>query len=67
MVVAAAALESVREHDCAPGAGIELEVQVRTAVTHPIGIKQSREWAGQGGRSPRDVVLKQRIQAIFAV
>ena len=63
---AAAALESFREHDCAPGVGSELEVQVRTAVTHTIGIKKLREWAGQGRRSPRDVVLKQRIKAVFS-
>ena len=63
---AAAALESFREHDCAPGAGSELEVQVRTAVTHTIGVRKLREWAVQGGRSPRDVVLKQRIKAVFS-
>lgn len=63
---AAAALESFSEHDCAPGVGSELEVQVRTAVTHTIGIMKLREWAGQGGRSPRDVVLKQRMKAVFS-
>ena len=36
---AAAALEAFRDHECPPGAGSELEVQVRSAVTHTIGVK----------------------------
>ena len=43
---AAAALECFREHGCSPGVGRELEVQVRTAITHTIGVKKLREWAG---------------------
>jgi len=62
---AAAALESFHAHDCRPGMGNELEVQVRSAVTHTIGVKRLKDWAGLGGGSPRDVVLKQRIRAVF--
>jgi hypothetical protein len=62
---AAAALEAFHEHDCAPGIGSELEVQVRTAVTHTIGMKKLKDGADIGGRSPKDVVLKQRIKAVF--
>lgn len=60
---AAAALEAFREHDCPPGAGSALEVQVKTAVTHTIGIKKLKEWASLGGSSPRDKILRQRIKA----
>jgi hypothetical protein len=56
---AAAALESFREHDCSPGAGSELEVEVRTAVTHTTGVKKLREWAG----SRRKVTTRCRYQA----
>ena len=59
---AAVALENFREHDCAPGVASELEVQVRTAVTHTIAVKKLSEWAGEGGRSPRDTVLKQTAE-----
>jgi hypothetical protein len=63
---AAAALEAFHNHDCPPGAGSELEVQVRSAVTHTIAIKKLKEWASLGGRSPRDKVLKQRIKTVFS-
>jgi hypothetical protein len=62
---AAAALEAFHQHDCSPGIGNELEVRVRTAVTHTIGIKKLKDWSDRGGASPRDVVLKQRIKAVF--
>lgn len=63
---AAAALEAFQQHDRSPGIGSELEVQVRTAVTQTIGMKKLKDRADLGGRSPRDVVLKQRIKVVFA-
>jgi hypothetical protein len=63
---AAAALEAFREHECSPGIGTELEVQVRTSVTHTIAVNKLKDWAKLGGGSPRDIVLKGRIKAVFA-
>jgi hypothetical protein len=37
---AVVALESFHAHDCSPGRGGELEVQVRSAVTHTITVKK---------------------------
>ena len=59
---AAAALESFHAHDCSPGRGSELEVQVRSAVTHTLGVKKLEDWANHGGASPRDAILKRRIK-----
>jgi len=61
----AAALEAFRQHDCRPGMGSELEVQVRCAVTHTIAVRKLKHWADLGGGSPREVVLKDRIKDIF--
>ena len=58
---AASALESLRNQDCSPGIGSELEVQVRTAVTHSIAINKLQDWAGLGGGSPKEVILKRRM------
>jgi hypothetical protein len=62
---AATALENFHQHDCPPGAGNELEVQVRSAVTHTLSVKKLKDWAQLGGGSPRDVILKRRIKAVF--
>lgn len=37
---AAAALESFHAHDCLPGRGSELEVQVTSAVTHTLSVRK---------------------------
>ena len=60
---AAAALESFHAHDCSPGRASELEVQVRSAVTHTLSVKKLEDWANLGGASPRDAILKRRIKA----
>ena len=63
---AAAALEDFHQHDCSPGIGSALEVQVRSAVTHTIAVKKLKDWADLGGGSPRDVILKRRIKTVFS-
>ena len=63
---AAAALESFRDHRCPPGIGSDLQVEVRSAVVHTIGIKKLKEWSALGGGSPREVVLKKRIKSAFS-
>ena len=60
---AAVALESFHAHDCSPGRGGELEVQVRSTVTHTLSVKKLEDWANLGGTSPRDAILKRRIKA----
>lgn len=62
---AAAALESFRQHECPPGMGSELEVEIRSAVTHTIAVNKLKRWAELGGGSPREVILKDRIKAAF--
>jgi hypothetical protein len=60
---AAAALESFQAHDCSPGRGSDLEVQVRSAVTHMLSVKKLEDWANVSSASPRDAILKRRIKA----
>ena len=63
---AAAALESFSQHDCLPGLSTQLEVQVRSAVTHTIAMGRLKGWADLGGGLPRDIVLKKRIKAALS-
>lgn len=64
---AAAALENFHAHDCLPGRGSELEVQVTSAVTHTLSVRKLEDWANVGGASPRDALLKRRIKAVLPV
>jgi hypothetical protein len=46
-----------------PGWAHELEVQVRTTVTHSLSVKKLGDWANRSAASPRDMILKKRIKA----
>jgi len=63
---AAAALEAFHEHGCRPVSAVELEVQVRSAVTHNIRVGRLKQWAEAGGRCPQEAMLKRRIRAVLA-
>jgi len=63
---AAAALETFHEHECSPGVRSQLEIQVRSAVTHMLTMKKLKDWAALAGGSPRDVILKGRMKRVLA-
>lgn len=45
--------------------GNELEVQVRSAVTHTVNVKKLEDWANLGGASLRDAILKGRTICVL--
>ena len=63
---AAAALETFREHECSPGVASQLEIQVRSPVTHTLAMKKLKGWADLAGGSPRHVILKGRMKRVLA-
>lgn len=63
---AAAALGTFHEHECSPGVGSQLEIHVRSAVTHTLAMKKLKDWTDLAGGSPRDVILKGRMKRVLA-
>ena len=61
---AALAIKTFREHDCEPGAMAQLEVEIRTSVTHILTVKKLHDWINGGGKTPKEVVMKGRLKEL---
>jgi hypothetical protein len=56
---AALAVRTFRQHDCEPGALSQLEVEIRSSVTHTVTLKKLHLWLKGGAKAPKDAVLKE--------
>jgi len=61
---AALAIRAFREHDCEPGPLSQLDIEIRTAVTHTLTVKKLHEWLNGGGKTPKEVVVKDRLREL---
>jgi hypothetical protein len=53
------AIRAFREHECAPGAGSQLEVEARSpAVTHTVSMAKVQDWLRSSAKSPSDKIMK---------
>jgi hypothetical protein len=61
---AALAVRTFKEHDCEPGAMGQLEVEIRTSITHTLTVKKLHDWLNGGAKSPNEGALKDRLRQI---
>ena len=59
------ALAVFKKHDFQPGAMTELEVEVRSSITHTVTVTKVHAWLNRGVRSPKEAVLKERLRAML--
>ena len=60
------ATRAFREHDCKPGAGSLLEVEVKSPnVTHAVTMRRVLEWLEGGCKSPNEKVTKARLKSLL--
>jgi hypothetical protein len=60
------AVRAFREHDCAPGAASELDVEARSpGVTHTVSIAKVQTWLASSAKSPSDKIMKERLKALL--
>jgi len=59
------ALAAFKKHDFAPGGMTQLEVEVRSSITHIVTVQKVSEWLQRGVRSPKEAVLKERLRALL--
>ena len=43
----------------------QLEVEVRSSITHTLTVSKVREWSQRGVRTPKEAVLKERLRALL--
>lgn len=59
---AALAISVFRQHECEPGAGANLEVEIRSSVTHTVTPARIHEWLSGGAKSPAEFIIKERLR-----
>ena len=62
---AALAVKTFKDHDCEPGGMALLEVEIRSSITHTLTVKKLRDWINGGGKSPKEVVTKERLKELL--
>ena len=61
---AAFAIQVFKAHDCEPGAMANLEIEIRTSITHTLTVKKLRDWLNGACRSPNERVTKERLKEL---
>jgi len=60
------ALKPFREHDCAPGPGAHLDIEVKNpSVMHTLVARRIEEWLAGGARSPSEAIEKRRLKELL--
>lgn len=58
-------LAAFKNHDLLPGGLTQLEVEVRSSITHTVTVKKVHEWLERGVRTRKEAVLKERLRAML--
>jgi hypothetical protein len=59
------AVRTFKQHDCAPAEMSQLEVEIKSSVTHTVTLRRVHQWLNGGARSPREAVTKERVRALL--
>src|SRR5215471_2670777 len=54
-----------RKHELQPAGLTQLEVEVRSSVTHILTVRKVQDWLQRGVRTPKEAVLKERLRALI--
>jgi hypothetical protein len=61
------AVRTFRQHDCAPGRLSEIEVEIRSSVTHTVKLYKIHEWLQGGAKSPKEAISKERLRGLIGL
>lgn len=59
------AVRTFKQHHCEPGDLSEIEVEIRSCVTHTVTLKKIHSWLQGGAKSPKEAVTKERLRALI--
>jgi hypothetical protein len=55
-----------RKHEIEPGGMTQLEVEVRSSVTHTLPVTKVLDWLQRGVRSPKEAILKDKLRTLLS-
>ena len=60
-------LAAFRKHglELNPAGLAQLDIEVRSSITHTVTVKKVHDWLQRGVRTPKEAVLKERLRAVF--
>jgi len=59
------AIRAFRQHNCEPALVCQLEVEIRSSVTHLVTPKRIHEWLNGGAKTPKEALIKERLRALL--
>lgn len=59
------AIRTFRRHHCEPGYAAQLEIEVKSSVTHIVTPARIQEWLNGGAKSPKEAIMKERLRALL--
>ena len=64
---AALAIQVFKRHDYEPKGLTSLEIEIRSSIVHTIKVNQVHEWLNRRGKTPKEVVVKDRLRTAITV
>ncbi len=58
-------IAAFRKHDLTPGGLTQLDVEVRSTITHTVTVQGVQKWLARGVINPKEAVLKERLRALM--
>ena len=60
-------IAAFKKHDLElhPAGMAQLEVEVRSSITHTVAVRTVHEWLKRGVMNPKEAVLKERLRALL--
>jgi len=59
-------LRTFKQHHCEPGLITQIEVEIRSSITHAVTPKKIHAWLNGGAKSPKEAVLKERLKQMLS-
>jgi len=61
---AALAVRAFRQHDCEPRGLANLEVEMRSSVTHTLTRRRLEDWLNGACKSPKEKLMKEKLRQL---
>lgn len=59
------AVKAFRQHDYELGELTQLDVEIRSSITHTITLKRIHSWLQGGAKSPKEAITKDKLRALL--
>src|SRR5262245_58257204 len=60
-------LAALRKHDLRPGPLTQIEVEVRSSVTHQLTMDKIERWLKRAVHTPKEAVTKERLRSLWPI